>query len=255
MPIDTYSPPSGQEIEDAAKPHYEREAERIRRENTIDLYEQDAPDVGLLSRIASDQAKASLAAILNHDTQPRPTEVKKTPLDLMGTLQADKNIEVKREEALAGYMADREEPPASFLEKTLSLVTGSPVKAKRRRLNHMTERQLVDLESVIGKDLFGPIPADHRRDFFYFKDHTWIWHEEWNDIDTGQRRATTTRYEVQPTNGILKADGVNYRYLDGQELENFGLATRMYYEEAMKRIYKTDPYTGEPIVEDTAATI
>lgn len=142
----------------------------------------------------------------------------------------------------------------SFIQKTLSLITGAPLKSSRP-LRKLTERQLIEWESEIGRDLFGPIPADHRREFFCLDEHTWVWHEEWIDVDTGQRRSTTTRYEIQP-NGILKAqDGLNYRYIEGRELENFGLAVRLYYERVAREIYKVDPYTGKNLAQDTAATI
>lgn len=52
----------------------------------------------------------------------------------------------------------------SLIQQALSLITGAPVRSKRP-LKKMTERQLIELESEIGRDLFGPIPADHRREF------------------------------------------------------------------------------------------
>jgi hypothetical protein len=142
----------------------------------------------------------------------------------------------------------------SFFKKTMALFTGGSVKPARP-LKKLTERQLIELESEIGRELFGPIPADHRREFFCLDSHTWVWHEEWIDVATGQRRSTTTRYEIQD-NGILKAqDGVNYRFIDGQELDNFGLAVRLYYERVTREIYNTDPYTGQPLTGEAPATI
>jgi hypothetical protein len=142
----------------------------------------------------------------------------------------------------------------SLIQQALSLITGAPVKSKRP-LKKMTERQLIELESEIGRDLFGPIPADHRREFFCLDENTWVWHEEWTDVETGQPRSTTTRYEVH-SNGILKAqDGINYRFIEGQEMKNFGLAVRLYYEQVMRGIYKIDPYTGKQITDEPPATI
>ena len=40
------------------------------------------------------------------------------------------------------------------------------------------ERNLIRYEAKVGGDLFGPIPAGHRRDFFCLDEHTWIWHEK-----------------------------------------------------------------------------
>lgn len=142
----------------------------------------------------------------------------------------------------------------SLIGKALELITGSPAK-NSRPLNKLTERQLIELESEIGSKLFGPIPAGHRRDFFCLDAHTWVWHEEWVDAATGQHRSSTTRYEAHE-GGVLKAqDGVNYRFLDGEELTNLALAVRLYYEQVMRGIYKRDPYTGRPLSDTPPATI
>ncbi|MBP9667406.1 hypothetical protein KBD87_01175 [Candidatus Saccharibacteria bacterium] len=122
--------------------------------------------------------------------------------------------------------------PASFLKVPKT----SPEKA-------VTERQLIQLESEIGKELFGPIPAGHRREFFSLDADTWIWHEEYKDEKSVQH-SVTTRYEVQK-NGVLKVqDGSRYSFLEGSELQNFGLAVQSYYERVMREIYRRDPKTG-----------
>lgn len=137
----------------------------------------------------------------------------------------------------------------ALLQKALQLITGdlgsqSPASRPFRKL---TERDLIELESEIGSQLFGPIPAGHRREFFCLDKHTWIWYEEWVDADTGKPKSLTTRYEVQ-SNGILKVqDGASYRYIEGEELQHLGVAVRLYYERVMRGIYKTDPYTGQPL--------
>ena len=147
----------------------------------------------------------------------------------------------------------------SVLSKTLELLTGKPSTKSSsktsRPLKHMTERSLIELESQIGSQLFGPIPAGHRRDFFCLDKNTWVWHEEWIDTATGKKAASTTRYEVH-ANGILKAqDGLNYRFIEGEELDNLTLAISLYYEQVMRGIYKKDPYTGQSIDASTPATI
>lgn len=142
----------------------------------------------------------------------------------------------------------------SLISKAMELITGTPAK-NRRPLNKLTERQLIELESEIGSKLFGPIPAGHRRDFFCLDEHTWVWHEEWVDTASGQRRSSTTRYEIHDT-GVLKAqDGINYRFLEGEELNNLTLAIRLYYEQVMRGIYKRDPYTGQTLTDVPPATI
>lgn len=100
-------------------------------------------------------------------------------------------------------------------------------KATQRRIQF--KRDLLHHEAKIGGELFGPIPANHRREFFNLDKHTWIWHEEWLDA-TGQRQIVTTRYDVRP-NGILKSQGDNsYQRLNDAELRNFYQAAKLYHE-------------------------
>ncbi len=137
-----------------------------------------------------------------------------------------------------------------FFRSTLSLLTGYDdpsaflkMPKKMIPLRALTERQLIQMESEIGKTLFGPIPKGHRREFFNLDEKTWIWHEEYTDANK-QQRSITTKYEVQP-NGVLKVqDGARYSYLEGEELENFGLAVQIYYERVAREIYQRDPQTG-----------
>lgn len=140
----------------------------------------------------------------------------------------------------------------SILKKALKLVftdddnTGlvSILKKKNRPLKKFTERELIQLESEIGATIFGEKP-EHvtRREFFNLDKDTWIWYEEIVDKD-GKKQELTTRYEVQPK-GILKVQpNYRYSYLEGDELQNFVLAVKEYYERVSRDLYKRDPQTG-----------
>jgi hypothetical protein len=135
-----------------------------------------------------------------------------------------------------------------FWNTTVKLVTGiepKPRVAVHRR--KVTPRDLIRLESRIGSQLFGPVPAGHRREFFYLDNDTWVWYEEWLD-NTGKRRELTTRYEVRQ-NGVLKVqDGQPYSVVEGIELQNLYLAIRLYYERTSREIYKLDPAIRQSIV-------
>lgn len=86
---------------------------------------------------------------------------------------------------------------------------------------------LLHEEAKMGGQLFGPVPAGHRREFFNLDRRTWVWHEEWID-SSGQRQIVTTRYDIRP-NGILKSQGNNsYQRLDAAELKNLYKAARLY---------------------------
>lgn len=138
----------------------------------------------------------------------------------------------------------------SLFRKALTLITGDN---GIRPLQGLTERQLIELESEIGRTVFGPVPHGHRREFFCLDDHTWVWYEEWVD-ENKKKQSMTTRYEVHES-GILKAqDGKTYKFIEGEELQNLALATKLYYEQVMRGVYHRDPQTGKELTE-TPATI
>jgi hypothetical protein len=137
----------------------------------------------------------------------------------------------------------------SFWSKTVKLITGTEphTKVSAPRFRKLTQRDLIRMESKVGSAVFGPIPANHRREFFCLDEHTWVWYEEWVDEATGQRREMTTRYEVHP-NGVLKVqDGQPYTLVEGDELRNLAIATRMYREQVMRGVYHRDPVTGQKL--------
>lgn len=100
-------------------------------------------------------------------------------------------------------------------------------KAEQRRIN--AQRSLLRYGARIGGEVFGPVPAGHRREFFCLDRHTWVWHEEWTDAD-GKHQVVTTRYDIRP-NGILKSQGNHsYQRLTLQEVRNLYQAAQLYYQ-------------------------
>lgn len=88
-------------------------------------------------------------------------------------------------------------------------------------------RALMRREAKKGGQLFGPVPAGHRREFFCLDEHTWVWHEEWTD-GAGKHQAVTTRYDIRP-NGVLKSQGTNsYQEVGGAELRNLYRAAKLF---------------------------
>src|SRR6476660_1206210 len=119
---------------------------------------------------------------------------------------------------------------ASLIKQALKLIIGDdPRKAFRRPLKPLTDRQLIKLESEIGRTLFGEVPIGHTREFFCLDAETWVWYEQWHEA--GQEKSHTIRYEVHPK-GVLKVQdgGANYSFLTGQELKNLSIATQAYKE-------------------------
>jgi hypothetical protein len=144
----------------------------------------------------------------------------------------------------------------SIIKKALALLVGDDVDVKellkipkrvaQRPFQQLTERELLSLESEIGAQIFGPVPEGMRREFFCLDEHTWIWHEE--KLDKKKPEPRTIRYEVNER-GVLKVqEGARYSYLEGDELKNFAIAIRMYYEQVARRVYQRDPATGHKLV-------
>jgi hypothetical protein len=140
-----------------------------------------------------------------------------------------------------------------MLKKVLSLITGdtsTPVVLKMpkgRPFKKYTERELIQLESRIGAQLFGELPKGRRREFFCLDANTWIWHEEGTDLATGKSEQMTIRYEVHDK-GVLKVqEGARYSYIEGAELENLRMATKLYYERVAREVYRRDTQTGQKL--------
>lgn len=141
---------------------------------------------------------------------------------------------------------------SNLFQKALQLITGDADShtntlqmPKKHLFRKFTERELIQLESEIGAKLFGPMPTGYRREFFCLDENTWIWYEEGPDSKTGKIEQSTTRYEVHD-NGILKVQGGSrYTFIEGAELDNLVMATRMYYEQVARGVYKRDPRTGK----------
>jgi hypothetical protein len=135
---------------------------------------------------------------------------------------------------------------AGFVKKTLHWIVGTnPSTAGGISLrNRPTRRELIQVESEIGGQLFGVIPKGHHRQFFNLDRNTWVWYEEWLD-EKGKVKSITTRYEIHE-NGILKVqEGKQYYYIEGKELTNLVTAIRMYYEKVSHDVYQRDPATGK----------
>ena len=101
-------------------------------------------------------------------------------------------------------------------------------------------RNILRDTAKIGGTVFGPIPEGHRREFFCLDEHTWIWHEEWDE--NRQHMVRTTRYDVRP-HGIFKAqDGQPYRPISEEEYRRLCGAAR----EFQRRIHaKFDPLLAQ----------
>lgn len=93
------------------------------------------------------------------------------------------------------------------------------------------ERDLIQSESRIGRELFGPIPRGTNREFFCLDESTWVWHEEKNGV------ISVTRYVIKPTEIIKSVDGSNYHRLSIIEAERFCKAVQIYSNRVDRELY------------------
>ena len=97
-------------------------------------------------------------------------------------------------------------------------------------------RNLLRREAQIGGTLFGPVPKGGKREFFCLDESTWVWHEEWIDMN-GQRHTKNTRFDVRPT-GILKAqNGHGYHMVGAEEATNLVQAIELYVTRVREEVY------------------
>ena len=119
-----------------------------------------------------------------------------------------------------------------MFKKAIAALTAQRQEERRAELY----RNFIRREAKIGGQLFGPVPAGSRREFFCLDEHTWVWHEEWLD-KTGTRQSKTTRYDVRP-DGILKAqDGQHYQQVTPEEARNLYEAAQQYEQRVRSELY------------------
>jgi hypothetical protein len=119
-----------------------------------------------------------------------------------------------------------------MIKKVLSLINGQG--EEQKQIDYY--RLLMRREAELGGQVFGPIPADRRREFFCLDKNTWIWHEEWTD-QIGARQTKTTRYDVRPT-GILKAQSNgSYHAVTAEESSNLIAAAKIYIDRSLTELY------------------
>ena len=101
----------------------------------------------------------------------------------------------------------------------------------------ITKEQLINDESALGGQLFGPIPKGHQREFFLYHHNYWIYYETW--YEGGRKKESTITYEVRK-NGVYKNPlGSGYRKISGAELQNFCHAVREYRRLVKAKLYQT----------------
>lgn len=102
----------------------------------------------------------------------------------------------------------------------------------------LTENILKRKESEIGASLFGELKTGERREFFNEDRANWFFYQEINS-KRNQIQSVTLHYEVRPDGVLLTSSRPETpnKYISGNELDNFTLATQNYYEQVMLEVY------------------
>ena len=98
-------------------------------------------------------------------------------------------------------------------------------------------RDLLRRESMIGKEIFGPIPAGGNREFFHLDKHTWVWVETWNDAASRSMKTKSTKYIVKPTEVIKSVDNGQYERVTLEEAKRLEQAVHIYVKRVHKELY------------------
>lgn len=166
-------------------------------------------------------------------TSVSPLEKQKTHVE---RIQAATNSVLANRHARLEEVLDIDIPTETpIFQKIMSLVMGeSPVKEEPRGTSL---RQLIQMESQLGAQIFGVIPAYDRREFYCFDGRMWIWHEERMNAHTGKHDVMTVSYNLTDR-GVLKSFGENQSsYVQADELEHFASAVEQYAAITHENLY------------------
>lgn len=133
------------------------------------------------------------------------------------------------------------------LKQLIRLADLTSLQTDTNPLKGLSERELIQLESEVGRELFGPIAKGHRREFFNTDPRVWIWHEEWRDAN-GKLQQLTVKYEIRDDAVYKVLPGPRYEKVEGKELVNLRAAVGIYFERVMREVYRRDPASGRPLL-------
>lgn len=107
---------------------------------------------------------------------------------------------------------------------------------RKAQREYELEQKLLRREAKIGGRIFGAVPGGGHREFFCLDERTWVWHEEWVDAKTGEKKTQTTRYDVRPDR-IFKSRNGQYWPINKEEADHLLEAARAYREAINRELY------------------
>ena len=112
------------------------------------------------------------------------------------------------------------------LKKHLLDLFGKKQSIEERRKNE--ERRLINAESSLGRQIFGAVAEDYKREFFCLSKNVWLWYENGSVI----------RYEVREDGVFKKVNDGHSKKIEGEELAHFRSAVKTYTAAVKQNIYK-----------------
>jgi len=107
----------------------------------------------------------------------------------------------------------------------------------RDDISDRVRRDLIRREAIIGRQVFGPIPDGHRREFFRVDKGTWVWQETWTD-DNRQKQHRHTKYILRDNDIVKSVNSGSYERVSIAEAKNFEAAVHEYAKRVDKEVYK-----------------
>jgi hypothetical protein len=124
------------------------------------------------------------------------------------------------------------DPEVFKLAKQDAANTKQRLKTKDQKI-----KQLIEIESEIGGQVFGPSRPDEERRFYCLDERTWVYQNNYVDLIDGNKKQMVIRYELHP-NGVLKViNSKSHSMVQDDEAERLIEAIKLYYKLVMTKVY------------------
>lgn len=157
-----------------------------------------------------------------------------------------KNVNVARKYRLDSTLFTYSDKKTSRFVSALKKMVGDNSRPVSRQLLPLDMNKLIKEESKVGATIFGERSSDEHIHFFLGADEGEgvYFHQQKINKTTNKPHSVTHHYEIAQESGdILKTTtwsdnpSINYDFIEGEELNNFILATEMYHDRVLRQVY------------------
>lgn len=204
------------------------------------------PDFSPSDNVIAEELLAELKP--NTNSGPVSDEV----LELRSIGDRISNLRIKAVEIEGRRAQSRRSLVAASVYSGFNKLLGMP---QRPEISPNIKRDiLIERESLVGGSIFGATERGVTRRFFYddtAQHQAWFFTETESKSDGSLRYEKDMRYELHDNNRVLEVariednqnpQGYHYawQYIDGDEYNNLRLASDLYYQQIVEKIYKPD---------------